>query len=194
MKKLALSAFAVVILNVAARAQCFYDAMVLYEIVESWEEGGVEVKFTDINGHLAPIYGIKGGWFLGSDQVLLGVTGNFSYTDWIELQSLPTNFVMYYGGLYLDVNFTPNRPMHMSSNITLGFGGAETSGRETYQNGSATFFLIEPNANMKLRLASFCKFGIGAGYRYAIGAGTSYLQARDVSGPSLNLMLMFGSY
>lgn len=194
MKKLFLSLFAFAVMGGAAQAQCCYDVFSIYQIIESWEEGGVEVKFTEIDGNLAPIYGIKGGWFLWDENLLFGTTANFSYSNWSELQSTPTTFTMYYGGIYLDINHTPHRPIHMNTNITFGLGAAETTGPEPFQNGLASFFLIEPNANMKMKLTSWCKLGVGGGYRYALGTGSEYLRARDISGPSFNIMLLFGDY
>ncbi len=194
MRKLLLSFTMFTLIGGSAQAQCCYDAFGLFQLIESWEEGGVEVKFTTIDGNFVPIYGLKGGWFLGGERTLIGVTGNFSYTNWTELSTMPTNFTMAYGGMYLDVNQSPYQPMHINYNLTVGLGSAEIDGEQASQRGSVLFLLIEPNVYLKMRLGSWIKFGVGGGYRYTTGPGTSNLSTTDLNGPSLNLMLMFGSY
>lgn len=178
----------------AASAQCCYDAYGLYQLIDSWEEGGIEVKLTGVKNETVPVYGIRGGWWISDQKALFGITGNFGIGSWSELSGQRTRAEIAYGGIYLDINHDPYRPFHLNSNITLGYGVAEISGPEVTQNGSTAFLLIEPNLNVKVRLASWCKFVIGGGYRFARGTGSRYLDGNDLSAPLINFGLMFGDY
>lgn len=173
---------------------CFLDIWNIYNMVDSWEEGGFEVNLARVKTRQVPVYGIKGGWYIAKPYVLIGINGNMSYSRWTEANATRTTFSMGYGGLYLDINHTPFRPFHLNTSLAFGAGGAETTGASDFQNGNTTFFYFNPNMNLKFKVADWCRLGIGAGYRFNTGYGTTDLRARDLNGPAFNAMLLFGNY
>lgn len=109
-----------------------------------------------------------------------------------------------YGGLYIEPILFPRFPIHLSFPVLFGAGGISYVSKEGSQNNnliedSEAFLLIEPAAELELNLTSFCRFAVGASYRFPTSfdvglSGTPEANAESIKGMSYTISLKFGKF
>lgn len=186
-------------MNKPAQAQLGYTFFyLLVDGIGTWQEGGYEAKYTFYNSSPAVIHGLKGGWFLDDeDRFLLGIGNYFSYSSINEVSLLKRQeLLVYYGSLYLEYNHKPERRLHMSFPIHLGFGFAATDGPLVPSDArtESPFLFFEPDLYLNFAPFHFMKVGIGAGYRLVGGVQLYGTDNLNMMGPSFNASLKFGRY
>jgi hypothetical protein len=119
--------------------------------------------------------------------------GDNSYTDGRDY----INFG--YGGGLIEYYFFPKKLVHFSIGTVIGGGGLSFSSdkdddddNDNHKSGADKFFVVEPEANIFINLARFCRIGIGGSYRYIKGLDNEVYKDRHFSGPSVRVTAAFG--
>lgn len=169
-----------------------------------------DFKIADVDGSAESLAGVYGG-FIQDHHLLIGGGGYW-------LASGNDNLEMWYGGgvvewfsnrsglfqlslrglvgggsatLGTEVEI-PGRGFHFDHR--RGFRGAPTGSFETTTaivGVNRMFFITEPQANLFVNLADWCRLGIGGSYRAIAGAGSLTERLR---GPSASISLQLGSF
>jgi hypothetical protein len=119
--------------------------------------------------------------------------GDNSYTDGKDY----INFG--YGGGLIEYYFFPKKLVHFSIGTVIGGGGLGFSSDKDdddddndHKSGADKFFVVEPEANLFINLARFCRIGIGGSYRYIKGLDNDFYKDKHFSGPSVRVTAAFG--
>ena len=138
-------------------------------------------------------FGVAGGGFI-TETVFEGLN------DMGEEALL--NTVMAYGGFYFDYIIPTGIPLQISFPTLLGASGVtlfasahniqDRADEEMVEGG--IFFIFEPAINLELNITSFMRIGLGGGYRLAVKGDMDRLSARDLSDPTFNFNMKFGSF
>lgn len=112
-----------------------------------------------------------------------------------------------FAGLVLEPKITPDDPVHFTTPIFLGIGGASYTTSETFpewKDGDLVFkrkvldtdgFLVfEPGVQLEVNLFRFMRFSAGAGYRWVKGMNLSNVDAEVLNGPTFTTSLKFGKF
>jgi len=116
------------------------------------------------------------------------LTGNYS----LKYQRL---FLAYGGGLFEYILF-PRSIVNFSVGLLVGGGTLRNRYNDTTSDNYryCAFFILEPELNIYLNLATFVKFGIGASYREVQGLNLSRVYDNNLRGVSVSLMVLFGRF
>jgi hypothetical protein len=168
--------------------------------------GGPVAKATQINGTWGVMAGGAGAWYV-NHSFALGLAG-YGLTTNVE-SSLNVDSLRYldlgYGGATLEYVLNSDDLVHFSVNTLIGAGAVnyrrypqelfeDHFDRDENKRTGDAFFVVEPGANVELNVASWMRVNVGASYRIVNGIELDGLSNSDISGPSANLMLKFGSF
>ncbi|MBN2401862.1 MAG: hypothetical protein JXN64_05640 [Spirochaetes bacterium] len=116
--------------------------------------------------------------------------GDKSYTDNKDY----VNFG--YGGGMIEYYFFPKKLVHFSIGTTIGGGGLNFSSDDDDDDddhrGADKFFVVEPEVNIFVNLARFCRIGIGGSYRYINGLDNDVYKDKHFSGANVKVIAAFG--
>lgn len=172
-------------------------------------EGGAYGAFTAgysvIDDKHAILFGGRFGWLAShSVGIGFGATGFINEFHYEPSLDREVSLAGGYGGLYIEPILFPRFPVHLSFPVLFGAGGISCVSKESSQNNnliedSEAFLLIEPAAELELNLTRFCRFAIGASYRFPssfdVGlSGTSKASAQSIKGMSYTISLKFGKF
>ncbi len=168
---------------------------------ESGGFGGPGIKFTQMNGELGILVGGRGGWII-NHTIVLGGGGYGLVNEIVSKEILPDttlNLDMGYGGFEIGYIHTSDKLLHYAIQILIGAGEvSHTDGKRyyglNYNEGSDTFFIIEPSIDFVLNVTPNFRLAAGASYRYISGVSLSEITNSDLSGPSAQITLKFGSF
>lgn len=176
--------------------------------------GGKDISIT---GYGAPLYrfsrageawgsfaGGRGG-FIINDQLVIGVQGvGLVYPQKRDdVSGDPYGGIrpyvgMGYGGGLIEYYLSPKKLFHVSLGAMIGGGNISFHERMNNDNDRNVsmrrdgFFIAEPEVNLFVNVARFCRIGIGVSYRYVRGIGSYELSDRDFRGPAGSVILAFG--
>jgi hypothetical protein len=153
----------------------------------------------------AVLLGGRFGWLAShSIGIGLGATGFINEFHYEPSLNKEVSLAGGYGGLYIEPILFPRFPVHLSFPVLFGAGGISYISNEDYRNNnlmddSEAFLLIEPAAEIELNLTRFCRFAIGASYRFPssfdIGlSGTPKASAESIKGVTYTISLKFGKF
>lgn len=154
----------------------------MLDVIASMEEKGLEVRIANLGNRTLPVFGLKGGWF-AQDNLILGWSGYG--TLFTSSGELGGDGGFGYAGLYLDMRHGTYSPIHLSTSMFIGYGGADGLGIA----GRKDFFLAEPSATAIFSITDYFKFGVGGSYRAYIAAPG--IAGVDRSRVSVNFSLLF---
>lgn len=156
--------------------------------------GGPVAKFTLLNGEFGFMLGGRVGWLL-NHHYALGL-GGYALTHSIEANELESgvtpDLMVQYGGIEAEYIIEPAQILHFSVYSLVGFGNAEFDYSDV--DGDDNFFVFEPTVNALLNVTSFCRVGLGVGYRLAAGVDLEALENGDLSGFTATLTVKFGYF
>lgn len=180
-------------------AQFFGLGQLFVQMVFSWEEGGYEVKYTTFNNEPAYIHGLRGGWYINSDEnFVLGFSGYAASTTINESFSLLNRqrFTTFYTTLFLDYTFYQDKKIQINPILHFGYGYAELQnlGFSSTPDEYSGFFLMEPNINASMGLGRVIRIGGGVGYRVMSGLRMNGADSYSLGGASLNAFIKFGPF
>jgi hypothetical protein len=167
--------------------------------IESSGFGGPVIKVTNLNGENAVMVGGRGGWIINHSFVL----GGAGYGLVSDIKAKITDPVrqyieMGYGGLDIEYIASSNDLLHLSIGLLVGGGGVGYKMDnndllvETYKKNS--FFVLEPSVYANLNVTHFFRIAAGVSYRSVSGLSSVVSTNADLSGPSANLVLKFGTF
>lgn len=163
------------------------DETLLKGGIESGGFGGPVLRFTDIGGQFAVLFGGRGGWIINRTFILGG--GGYGLVNDVRIDAtLPGRVDFGYGGLELTYVHASNRLYHAS--ITALIGG----GTIKQLSASDGVFVFEPYANGWLNVTRYFRISAGLGYRFVSGVDFPGLSNSDFASPIAELGLNFGSF
>ena len=174
--------------------------------------GGPEVRYTRIQGEDAMLVGGKGGLLLNHSFVIGGagygiVTSHkVDGYDWSGIEPFKARDSVAcleggWGGLYMEYINHPHKRIHLAASALIGAGGLvytnprdwdDDKKHEIYE--SSAFFVFEPGIWIELNVFKFMRIDFGAAYRVVAGLDLPNTENSDLSGPSLNMAVKFGSF
>jgi hypothetical protein len=168
--------------------------------------GAFTGSYARIKGHDAFLPGFRAGLIL--ENFVIGASGtglshpnkrsefgDNSYTDGKDY----VNFG--YGGAMIEYYFFPKKLVHFSIGTTIGGGGLSFSSHKDnddndndheHKSSADKFFVVEPEANVFVNLARFCRVGIGGSYRYINGLDNDTYKDKHFSGANFKVIAAFG--
>jgi hypothetical protein len=168
--------------------------------------GAFTGSYARIKGKDAFLPGFRAGVIL--DNFVLGFSGaglahpnkrdefgDKSYTD----NKQYVNFG--YGGAMVEYYFFPKKLVHFSIGTMIGGGGLGFSSHtddndnnddNEHHSSADKFFVVEPEVNMFINLARFCRVGIGGSYRYVNGLDNEVYKDKHFSGANVKVIAAFG--
>lgn len=178
--------------------------------------GSFDIKTGPVRDNINLFLGGHGGiifnsnFYVGLGGYGLSTIENFNGEDPNVLESDTVNrnvnidMSMGYGGIILGYTIAPNSIIHVDFPVLIGAGGVRLGDNEVsiYNQDfpvsplveNSAFFVVEPGLNVEINLASFCKMGIGGGYRYVYGTDMLNVSDNDLSDWTANFSLKFGKF
>ena len=172
----------------------YYAFVAMYDLVTSFEEGGLDLKITEMNGELVPLYGGKGGWTTKDERFLIGLNGYYTHFIYNDEARSAVDFETYYTGILVEMRHLQDKPVHVNTNMTLGYGFAQNSGWQGDSYDFSQYVVGEPNVSVMATPLPFLRIGVGAGYRYVFGSNLYGASDASLSGPAYNFSLIFGRF
>jgi len=149
-------------------------------------------------GQLSLLVGHKFGIGVAGYGLVSGVSTNTIASD-----NEPYYYQMGYGGLQLEPVLFPDRLVHITLPVLIGFGGVSESLYHPYdydfgywddynEGESSGFFVVEPGANVQLNVTRWMHLDAGAYYRFIQSSNLSSSTDSDLSGLGGQISLKFG--
>ena len=169
---------------------------------------GFSMYGTSFDGDEGLLVGGRLAWIM-NHHLAIGVSG-FGLTSDITFDGLNLDRELYefsfgYGGLLIEPIFFSKQPLHFTTPILIGAGGASFYNNIRYydnvndewrnfnEEGDA-FFVIEPGNEAELNIFKFMRLGAGASYRYLAGVDLAGLDSDQLNGFSVGLTLKMGIF
>ena len=156
-------------------------------------------KYSQIGGDTAQYGGIEVGRLLNED---LGFSlGAYALLHDVENDNDEENndtieaFSSWYGGLTVERFFSSSELFHPSLYLFAGGGILQFKDpvlREEQEE--AAYALIEPGANFMVNINQTIEFGLGLGYRVAIGTDRTGFSDDDVNSYTINAFFRFTQF
>jgi hypothetical protein len=157
--------------------------------------GGTGVLLTDVNNQFTIMTGGRGSATYNHRFTFGG--GGWGMPKGIELHTENTDtfsfFKFGYGGLEFGYIFFERQRVKFGSNILLACG---VGFQETYPKSSSEirmFPVFEPSLYYQTPLGKLLKADIGVTYRFVSGSTFSFINNRQLSGPSLYIAFLVGT-
>ncbi len=156
--------------------------------------GAPSFEFSQINEEFAFLAGGRFGWIINNNYVI-GAEGYWLANDvpgpMLSVGQKP-DLAVGFGGITLEYVVAPENAVHFSLSNLVGVGSVK------YDYSTArdddTFWVVEPMANLYLRMTRYFKIGVGVGYRYVADVDLEALEDEDLSGFVGKISLNFGTY
>ena len=176
--------------------------------LESGGYGAPVVKFTSVKGEFAVMVGGYGGWLINHAFLLGGGGYGLATRHVLEpasgIAGIPGDrrIEFGYGGGMLEYLFNPKAVVHSSVSLLIGGGavgvldnwGSFSEWNYGYERPWDGVFVLEPSLNVEVNVTTFFRVNAGGSYRLVSGVTMFGLTNSDLSGPSINLALKFGSF
>jgi hypothetical protein len=138
--------------------------------------GALTFGYSEINNLNAASFGGRGAWIIGHWFAIgIGGTGFINDITYNAAEDLYTNLTGGYGGLVMEPILLPWFPVHVSLPVLIGAGGiANVTSVGTgnnyeppaYVDDAASFFIIEPGAELELNFIKHFRLSLGVSYRF----------------------------
>lgn len=156
--------------------------------------GGTGVLFTNVGQQLGVMTGGRGSATFNNRYTFGG--GGWGMPKGIETGSNPDTlgfFQFGYGGLEFGYIFFEGEKVRFGSNLltACGIGFQETFPRS---EGEVEIFpVIEPSVYTQISLGKLLKLDVGVSYRFVSGSSFSFINNRQLSGPSIYIAFLVGT-
>jgi len=156
--------------------------------------GAPAFEFSQINEEFAFLAGGRFGWIINNNYVI-GAEGYWLANDvpgpMTSVGQKP-DLAMAFGGVSLEYVVAPYNAVHFSVSSLVGLGSIQYD--YSTERDDDTYWVVEPMANLYLRMTQYFKIGIGVGYRYVADVDLEALEDEDLSGIVGKISLNFGTY
>lgn len=166
--------------------------------IESGGYGGPVWKAGLVNGKTGVFSGGRGAWIINHKFAIGG--GGYSLTtdvrsDGSGENGKPLYIQLEYGGFEMEFIHDSDKIVHWTFHTLFGGGSARLVEQKPDRTiTSEKFYMVEPSVDLDFNVTSWFRFGIGAGYRVAMGLNLPGVANSDISGPSALIILKFGSF
>ena len=160
--------------------------------------GGPVWKVGLVNGQIGMLSGGRGGWII-NHTIAIGGGGYNTIMD-VETDGVSENdktlyLRMEYGGFEIEYIRNSDKVVHWTIHMMIGGGMARLKEHDPNNSiESERFYLIEPSFNVDVNITKWFRVGVGATYRLALGLDMNEISSSDISGPSGQIILKFGSF
>ena len=159
---------------------------------------GLDMRFGDIAGEYAGLAGAHAAVRL-KENIYLGLRGIGLATDAERLAAAAgapdAELEFGYGGLLVGYILPLPGALQLTAEALIGAGGVKLDD-DTSEDGDERdeVFVFEPSLGAEIRLASFARIGLGAGYRYVGGTDVAGLRDHDLRGVVGTATLRIGRF
>lgn len=156
--------------------------------------GGTGVLFTKVDNQLGVMTGGRGSATFNNRFTFGG--GGWGMPKGIEIVSRTDTvefFKFGYGGLEFGYIFFEGQKVRIGSNLLVACGAGF---QETYPKSKGEFSMFpvfEPTLYSQINLGKLLKLDIGVTYRFVTGSNFSFINNRQLSGPSIYIAFLVGT-
>ncbi len=156
--------------------------------------GGTGVLFSRVNNQLGVMTGGRGSATFNNRFTFGG--GGWGMPKSVEIVSKTDTLEFFkfgYGGLEFGYVFVERQKIRFGSNLLLGCG---VGFQETYPKtkGEVSVFpVFEPSLYSQIALGKLLKLDIGVTYRFVTGSKFSFINNRQLIGPSIYIAFLVGT-
>lgn len=169
--------------------------MLIGDDTENGGYGGPVIKFSEIHGETAVLWGGYGGWLINHTFLIGG--GAFGLTSEIAvpITSEKLYYDLGYAGLVLEYINNSHKLVHYTVGALIGIGSVGYDSEISKQDYSDdTIFVLEPGIGLELNVSSSFRIVLGVSYLYVDGVKLEGTRAKDLSGATANLSFKFGEF
>jgi hypothetical protein len=163
--------------------------------------GAPVVKYTDLSGQGAAMFGGRGGWNITPSTALgFGLYGTVTKVDGPEgnVPNVPGAFDLKFESFGLDLEYAvhPEAPTHLTLNAFFGGGALHNVKNNTNEQEGETDFmlLLEPAVGVERKITDWLHLNLAASYRLVNGAEQLRLNGSDLNGPAVSFAAKFGRF
>lgn len=156
--------------------------------------GGTGVLFTNINNQLGVMTGGRGSATFNNRFTFGG--GGWGMPKGIEIDTRADTLEFFkfgYGGLEFGYIFLEGQKVRFGSNLLVGCGAGFQENYPKSKGEVKMFPVFEPSLYSQITLGKLLKLDIGLTYRFVTGSNFSFLNNRQLSGPSIYIAFLVGT-
>lgn len=159
--------------------------------------GGPVLKGIQIGDKPGLMVGGRGGWIIDHTFIVGG--GGYGLVTEVDAPG-DSLLNLGYGGLSVDLVLRSDELIHLTVGSMFGAGGIGLRSRDgmdmndEFQNDQNEFFVMEPEVNVELNVASFFRLCGGVSYQYFDGIDAFGFTDEHFNGLAANLMFKFGTF
>lgn len=157
--------------------------------------GGTGVLFTKVKNQFAVMTGGRGSATFNNRFTFGG--GGWGMPKGVEIESSKNDTLEYfkfgYGGLEFGYIFFEGQKFRLGANILAGCGVGFQETIPKAKGEVKMFPVFEPSVNAQIALGKLPKAEIGINYRIVTGSNFSFINNRQLSGPSLYIAFLLGT-
>ena len=157
--------------------------------------GGSGVLFTTVNSQFTAMTGGRGSATFNNRYAFGGA--GWGMPKSVEMQSIKTDTLEFYkfgyGGLEFGYLFYEGEKFSIGSNLLFACGAGFVESYPKSKGGFDLFPVFEPSVYSQISLGKLLKLDVGLTYRYVTGSKFSYINNRQLSGPSIYLAFLVGA-
>lgn len=156
--------------------------------------GGTGVLFTKVNNQLGVMTGGRGSATFNNRYTFGG--GGWGMPKGIEIRTNTDTLEFFkfgYGGLEFGFIFHEGPKVRFGSNLLVGCGVGFQEKFPKSKGEVKMFPVFEPSLYSQINLGKLLKLDIGLTYRFVTGSNFSFINNRQLSGPSIYIAFLAGT-
>jgi|GEM_PF-3021395 hypothetical protein len=156
--------------------------------------GGTGVLFTKVDNQLGVLTGGRGSATFNNRYTFGG--GGWGMPKGIEIESQTDTLKFFkfgYGGFEFGYIFFEGEKVRFGSNLLVGCGAGFQEKYPKSRGEVKMFPVFEPSLYSQVSLGKLLKLDIGVTYRFVTGSNFSFINNRQLSGPSIYIAFLVGT-
>jgi hypothetical protein len=156
--------------------------------------GGTGVLFTNVNNQLGVMTGGRGSATFNNRFTFGG--GGWGMPKGIEIDTRADTLEFFkfgYGGLEFGYIFFEGDKVRFGTNLLVGCGAGFQENYPKSKGEVKMFPVFEPTLYSQISLGKLLKLDIGLTYRFVTGSKFSFINNRQLSGPSIYIAFLVGT-
>jgi len=157
--------------------------------------GGTGVLFTKVNNQFAAMTGGRGSATFNNRFTFGG--GGWGMPKGVKTENGKTDTLKYfkfgYGGLEFGYVFFEDQKLRFGANILTACGVGFQETVPEAKGETKMFSVLEPAIYSQITMGRLLKLDVGASYRFVSGSTFSFINNRQISGPSIYIAFLVGT-
>lgn len=156
--------------------------------------GGTGVLFSQVNNQLGVFTGGRGSATFNNHYTFGG--GGWGMPKGIEIKTTTDTLEFFkfgYGGLEFGYIFHEGQKVRFGSNLLVGCGVGFEEKYPKSRGEVKMFPVFEPTLYSQISLGNLLKLDIGLTYRFVTGSNFTFINNRQLSGPSIYIAFLVGT-